>query len=166
MTIEEAIQTAIQYEKAVRDVYAEAAKTVGDPKGRRVCEVLGQEEQTHLDYLSERLREWRKTGNVQPRALKTAVPSREAIAQAAKSAAGGVSAAERDTEMKMLGRALEAERKTSAFYRQMVAELSSEGQGLFRHFVEIEEGHVAIVQAEMDSLTGNGAWFDILEVKL
>jgi len=32
--------------------------------------------------------------------------------------------------------------------------------------VEIEDGHVAIVQAEMDSLTGNGWWFDTFEVQL
>jgi hypothetical protein len=41
-----------------------------------------------------------------------------------------------------------------------------EGQELFEHFVEIEDGHLAIVQAEIDSLTGTGAWFDVLEVRL
>ena len=66
----------------------------------------------------------------------------------------------------MLGKALEAERKTSDFYRRMVAELPAEGQKLFERFVAIEDGHLAIVQAEMDSLTGTGAWFDIMEVKL
>jgi rubrerythrin len=70
------------------------------------------------------------------------------------------------TELKMLGKALEAERKTSSFYRKMAAELPAEGQKLFQRFVEIEEGHVAIVQAEMDAVTGNGAWFDVLEIKL
>jgi rubrerythrin len=66
----------------------------------------------------------------------------------------------------MLGKALEAEHKTSSFYKKMVAELPAEGQKLFERFVEIEEGHVAIVQAEMDSVAGTGAWFDVLEVRL
>ena len=73
---------------------------------------------------------------------------------------------DRANEIALLGKALEAERKTSSFYRKMVAELSTEGQKLFERFVSIEEGHLAIVQAELDSLTGTGAWFDVLEVKL
>ena len=35
---------------------------------------------------------------------------------------------------------------------------------LFARFLEIEEGHVNLVQAEMDSLNGLGTWFDVLEV--
>ena len=66
----------------------------------------------------------------------------------------------------MLRKALEAERKTSGFYGQMVSELPPEGQKLFERFLTIENGHLAIVQAEIDSLTGTGAWFDFLEVKL
>ena len=73
---------------------------------------------------------------------------------------------DRGTELDMLRHALAAEHKTSAFYRQMVAELPPEGQALFQPFVEIEEGHVAIVQAEMDALTGTGTWFDVLEISL
>lgn len=166
MTIEEAIQTAIEFENEVRDVYKAAAKEAVDPVGKRVFTVLADEEQGHVDYLESRLEEWRKTGNVNPVTLETAVPSREVIAEAADSVSEGVSGVDHGTELKMLGKALEAERKTSGFYREMVAELPAEGQKLFERFVEIEEGHVAIVQAEMDSVTGTGAWFDVLEVRL
>ena len=31
---------------------------------------------------------------------------------------------------------------------------------------EIEEGHLAIVQAELDSVTNTGAWFDWMEVQM
>lgn len=166
MTIEEAIQMAIQYENDVRDVYRSAAKGVADPMGKRVCSVLADEEQYHVNYLEERLAEWRQSGKVEPAALKTAVPSREVIAEAASKVPEGMSDVDRATEMEMLGKALEAERKTSSFYREMVAKLPPEGQKLFEHFLEIEDGHLAIVQAEIDSLTGTGAWFDVLEVKL
>jgi hypothetical protein len=44
--------------------------------------------------------------------------------------------------------------------------LPPEGQELFRRFVEIEEGHVAIVQAEMDLVSGTGFWFDTAEFSL
>ena len=73
---------------------------------------------------------------------------------------------DRGTEMELLRRALEAERRTSGFYKKMVAELPPEGQKLFERFVEIEEGHLDIVQAEIDSLNGTGAWFHALEVNL
>jgi rubrerythrin len=166
MTVEEAIQTAIQYENEVRDVYTSALEKVSDPTGRRVCQVLADEEQHHVDYLEARLAEWRETGQVKPATLETAVPPREAIAAAAGELSAGMAGVNRGTEMEMLTKALEAERKTSSFYRKMVAELPTQGQKLFEHFVDIEDGHLAIVQAEIDSLTGNGAWFDVLEIRL
>jgi rubrerythrin len=166
MTIEEAIQTAIQYEAEVRDVYRHAAEKVADPKGKRVCDVLADEEQQHLSYLGERLAEWRKTGTVEAKALPTAVPPREKIIEAASKLSAGMSGVDRANEIEVFRKALDAERKTSGFYRKMVAELPPEGQKLFERFVGIEDGHLAIVQAEIDSLTGTGAWFDVLEVNL
>jgi hypothetical protein len=48
----------------------------------------------------------------------------------------------------------------------MVTELDAAGRELFSHFLEIEQGHQAIVQAEIDALTGLGFWFDFAEFKL
>ena len=166
MTIEEAIQTAIELENDVRDLYYAAAREAVDLTGKRVFTVLADEEQGHVDYLESRLEEWRQSGEVNAVGLETVVPSREAMAKAADSVLESVSDVDHGTELEMLGKALDAERKTSGFYRKMVAELPPEGQKLFQRFVEIEEGHLAIVQAEMDSLTGSGAWFDVLEVRL
>ena len=66
----------------------------------------------------------------------------------------------------MLEKALEVEQETSDFYKRMVLELPEEGQELFMRFVEIEEGHKAIVQAEIDSVIGLGYWFDMPEFNL
>jgi hypothetical protein len=44
--------------------------------------------------------------------------------------------------------------------------LNDDGRRLFERFVEIEEGHVAIVQAEMDLVSGTGFWFDTAEFSL
>lgn len=166
MTIEEAIQTAIQYENDVRDFYREAAEKVTDAIGKRVCSVMADEEQDHVDYLRERLAEWHASGKVKPSILKTSVPSRETVAEEKARLSVRMSNVDRGTEIEMLGKALEAERKTSGFYKRMVAELPPEGQELFARFIEIEEGHLAIVQAELDSVTGTGAWFDWMEIRL
>lgn len=166
MTIEEAIHTAIEHEKNVRDVYVDAASKVEDPVGKKVFNVLAREEQGHVNFLNERMQEWRDTGKVNPIRLNTAVPSREIIEGAMHRLKAGMAAKDRGTEMELLRKALAAEHKTSTFYKQMVAELPAEGQELFGPFIDIEEGHVAIVQAEIDALTGTGAWFDVLEIDL
>jgi hypothetical protein len=48
----------------------------------------------------------------------------------------------------------------------MVRELPVEGQNLFSRFLEIEDGHGAIVQAEIDSVKRMGFWFDLKEFDL
>jgi rubrerythrin len=69
-------------------------------------------------------------------------------------------------ELELLKQALDAEVKTTSFYKEMVRTLDAEGQEMFRRFVEIEEGHEAIVQAEIDSLSNLGFWFDTPEFRL
>ena len=69
-------------------------------------------------------------------------------------------------EIDALKEALELERKTSAFYAELVAGLEPKYRGLFERFLEIENGHLAIVQAEIDALAGHGHWFDFMEFSL
>jgi rubrerythrin len=63
----------------------------------------------------------------------------------------------------MLQNAFKVEVETSQFYQQMVKELDIEGQRFFSRFLEIEEGHVALVQSEIDCLSNTGFWFDMRE---
>jgi hypothetical protein len=37
---------------------------------------------------------------------------------------------------------------------------------MFQRFLEIEDGHVAMVQAEIDYLSDNGFWFDFTEFNM
>ena len=69
-------------------------------------------------------------------------------------------------ELEMLKKALALEIEATNFFKQMVAELKDEERKLFGRFVEIEAGHEAIVQAEIDALTGLGFWFDYTEFRL
>jgi rubrerythrin len=66
----------------------------------------------------------------------------------------------------MLEKALAVETETSGFYKKMVAELPPEGRAFFERFVEIELGHVALVEAELNSVQGAGFWFDMPEFDL
>jgi len=171
MELDEAIRTAIEYEAGVHRTYQEAMQRATDERGRRFFEVLRDEEMGHLKYLRERLEEWTTTGKVQVAELDTVVPPREIIDAGLqdireKLAPNGVPKDRHMTELDLLGKALAVEKETSEFYQEMVRTLDGDGRELFRRFVEIEEGHQAIVQAEIDSVSGLGMWFDTKEFNL
>ena len=81
MNLHEALKTALSREIQIRDHYAQGAKAIQDPKGRRVFETLAKEEQGHVDYLEHRLWELEKSGKVESPALETILPSRERLAK-------------------------------------------------------------------------------------
>ena len=166
MTIEEAIKTGIEYELEVRHVYSEAAKKFRDPVARKVFSVLADEEDRHVLYLESRLDEWTSTGALKAEALETVIPSKAAIDAAMSKLSKRMGEQDFGVELDMLKKALALEIEATGFFKQMVAELDSQGRRLFARFVEIEAGHEAIVQAEIDALTGLGFWFDYAEFKL
>lgn len=167
LTLDQAIKTAIEFENKVCRTYEEAERRAEDPVGRKVFHVLAEEEKGHVAYLECRLAEWKKNGRVMAEQLKTAIPDQAKIREGAKQLAKQMRPKEdHSSELQLLQRALGAEQEVSAFYRRMVSELSDEGQRLFERFVEIEEGHLAVVQAEIDAVSGLGFWFDVQEFQL
>jgi rubrerythrin len=169
MTLEQAIQTALDYENKVCAVYEEAAARASDPTAKRMLEVLVAEERRHVEYLESRLAEWKKTGTVTVAALATDVPSAERIRQGVKTLKDRIKLPEtqRREAIETLKRALQVEDETSKFYERVVGEMpDAEQRRLFQRFLEIERGHGAIVQAELDSVQGNGFWFDTREFEL
>jgi len=166
MNIQEAIKTALQYEGRVVGVYREAMDKAQDPTGKKVFRALSDDEVRHVEYLKQKLEEWKTTGRVTPSQLNTVVPSREKIEAAVKTLQAKVAVAAPDNEIRLLRQALQVEVETSGFYQRLVHELPPEGQKLFERFVEIEEGHKTIVQAEIDSVSGSGFYFDMPEFNL
>ncbi|HSA95417.1 MAG TPA: hypothetical protein VLJ16_05165, partial [Acidobacteriota bacterium] len=165
-TVEEAIATAIQYEKRVVQVYEEAARTSRDEVGRKIYAAFVKEEEQHVAYLVNRLNEWQATGRVTAASLGTVIPSRERIDEGIRTLESRVAREAPEAEMRLLKRALDIEIETSAFYARVVRELPPDQSPLFERFVEIEQGHQAIVQAEMNAVAGNGYWFDVPEISL
>lgn len=165
-SVEEAITTAIAFETRVRNTYQEAMKAATDPTGERVFKLLADEEQGHLDYLQSRLEEWRGTGKLTPEKLKTAIPPQEIINERAKSLSEKLEGDDKGQEVEMLRKAELLERETADFYARMVEELEDEAQQMFTRFVEIEEGHLAVVRAEIDALSGSGYFFDFPEFNM
>lgn len=163
MTIEEAIKTAIKLEIQVRDVYQDAAESSKNPVGKRIFSLLASEEQGHHDYLKAKLNEWEKNGKITAEELNSAIPSKKDILAFVSRLKDDMSAEDRGSELQMLSKAFDLESKTNDFYKKMTIELPLEGKHMFSRFVEIEEDHLAIVQAEIDYLTKTGYWFDMKE---
>ncbi|NWF99339.1 MAG: ferritin family protein [Thermoanaerobaculaceae bacterium] len=167
MELKEALAIAIDYEHAVQKHYATGAEQVLDPRGKKVFQTLAREEAGHIAYLRSRLDEWTRGGAVQTPELPTVLPTAEWIAQAKDRVAKGPSPTVAvHAELELLKVALELERTTSAFYQQLVGTVEAQYRPLFSRFLEIEQGHLAIVQAEIDSITGTGTWFDFMEISL
>lgn len=168
MNLDNAIQVALEYEEGVHRTYLEAMEKTADKSAKRIFKVLCDEERLHIAYLRERLDEWRSAGKIQLKKLDTSIPAREAIEKSLRDLGKTVTPkpSRQTLELELLKQALDAEIKASNFYKEMVRTLDAEGQEMFKRFVEIEEGHEAVVQAEIDSLTKFGFWFDTPEFRL
>lgn len=167
MDLQEALETALTFEHRIRDHYTRSAAQTADPKGRQVFETLAREEQGHVDYLNCRLEEWKATGAVKATPLATLLPPNAWVQEhSGRHLEGSRPVDAPALEMDLLKDALDLERKTSAFYEALFAKLPAEHRALFERFLEIEQGHVLIVQAEIDALAGHGHWFDFMEFRL
>ena len=163
MTLEEAIKTALDYETRIRDIYREAAEKISDPRVKKILQLLGDDEQIHIEYLLDRLELWGKTGKLSDKKLESSIPSIETIQNEVEKIKSHVSQENRRGEIEILSKALKAEVETSNFYERMVNELSDEGQRMFARFLEIEKNHIDAVQFELDYITKTGYWFDFKE---
>ncbi len=166
LTVEEAIRTSIEYETGVRDVYADAIERAESDASRRFFRLMADEEQHHLDYLETKLDELAGTGRVTSGGLRTAVPSPAAIKAKVASLGDRLGDNVGRIDIQYLEKAHAVERETSDFYERMVGELPDQAKGLFSRFLEIESGHLDIVQAQLDLANGTGYWFDVREFDL
>lgn len=163
MTLEEAIKTAISYEIQIEQLYREARNLVSDQAGKRLFQALAGDEAGHVAYLKDQLGQWRKTGKISPQKLEMSVPPREAVGKDIKKMNARLKPEDRSDEKQMLSKALAVEIETSRFYDRMTAEMSGDGRLMFARFLEIENEHIAMVQAELDYISRTGYWLDFKE---
>ena len=166
MDITEAILTAIEYETTVRNVYIEAAKDAKSDVGLRVFKLMAEEEEQHVSYLKHKLTQWREKAELSSDDLKTRLPAIDEIRAAADGLQSTLAGEKSDAEMQHLIKARDVEIETSNYYKSLVAQLPAEGKRFFERFVEIEGGHLALVEAEMNAVEGMGFWFDMPEFRL
>ena len=150
-------------EANIRDIYARACDNCSDPAGRRVFEMLRDDEQYHFDYLTKRLAEMEQKGDIQLEPMHSAIPDPEQLQNQLEKLKKTVAQEDRGVLQQMLSNALRAEVQTSEYYKKMTSEFTGKMHEMFARFLEIEDAHVEAVQAELDYVMRTGYWFDFKE---
>jgi len=160
MELEPAIKTAIEFETGAVDIYARAGAAATEDIGRRVFGVLADEERHHKAYLENRLAEWRREGRITSAKLATAIPAADLLAAATTRIDDAFTGRPNGDELAHLRRAYAVEVEANRFYGELAAALEGDARAVFGRILEIEAGHLALVKAEIDFLTGTGLLFD------
>ncbi len=161
--MKEAIKTAMELEANIRDIYANACDKCSDPAGKRVFEMLRDDEQYHLDYLTKRLAEVEEQGSIALEPIKTIIPDAKQIQAQVEKLKKTVAKEDRGVLQHLLSNALNAELQTSEYYKKMASEYTGDLKEMFTRFLQIEDAHVEAVQAELDYVMRTGYWFDFKE---
>lgn len=163
MSLEQAVKAAISLEGKIRDLYVKSHEDCKDEAGKRFFAMLRDDEQYHMDYLRARLEELQNSGEMQFPHIETRVPSATEIERCLADAEKHLSLEDRGVLQQMLSNALKVEVRTSEFYAKMISDSKGQTKQMFERFLEIENSHIAAVQAELDYVMNTGYWFGIKE---
>jgi len=162
----EALQVALDTEKKGYLFYKVAAKSSKDPKGQEVFEQLACDEIEHMGVIAT---VFKSLTNNEPWTTYEEAVQKYGETPKEKIIFPDVpeEAQENFDDLKALEEALEFEKKAVQFYSKQAQEADGEkAKAFYQSLIEIEEGHVLIIQAELDSLMGAGIWLGFQEISL
>jgi len=166
MNSENIFADALEYEKRIRDMYFQAMENVDDRRGKELFKALGDDEQSHVDFLEYSLAALKAGDVIEIDRLKTATPSKKMIAAHVAAMTERIPQRMLGNVKRLLNSALSIEVETSAFYRDALGKTEGDIQKIFTKLLEIEDRHVEAVQMELDYASKNGFWFNFMEVDL
>lgn len=161
MSFEEALISALDFEHRIRDHYARSSERSEYQAAKDLLIALAVEEQQHVDYLRGRLIIWQEKGIIELAKLKSILPDKEWIEKGWQNLHKIRLNDGHDCELSILEEALVLENQTAAHYKSLVENLDGDGQKLFQRFLEIEDGHAALVAAEITSIKMTGEIFEV-----
>ena len=98
--------------------------------------------------------------------IKSTIPSKKDIEKEVNKLRSKMAERDLGDKKKVLSKILKVEIETSKFYRDMVDTLPEEGKKFFSHFLDIEDSHITLVQAELDYYGNTGFWFENKEIDM
>ncbi len=154
----DALKLAIERERGANKFYRQAADVAEDPDGKRMFNWLAKEEARHLAKLRQQLKsvlenKWLEWKRATAPIDKTEFPS-PSEARGTISASAG----ERDA----LRQAIKSEQEAIAFYKE--AEDSTpdlRGKAMFKSLAREEEGHLALLEEELQWITRSRKYFTL-----
>ncbi len=154
----DALKLAIERERGATEFYRQAADVAEDPDGKRMFNWLAKEEARHLAKLRQQLKsvldnKWLGWKRATAPIDKTEFPSPSEATGTISASAG-----ERDA----LRQAIKSEQEAIAFYKE--AEDSTpdlRGKTMFESLAREEEGHLALLEEELQWITKSRKYFTL-----
>lgn len=163
--VKEAIQVAIQLEKDGRQFFEKAAEETKNELGKKMFLKLASDEVRHLVTFEKMFKSL-----ADPKTWKELLkegPPRERMPYFSEKAESRSPAERGAGEVEALRQALEVERKAIDFFKEVAKQASdSEASRIFEIIAEEEVSHYDLIQAQIDSVTNAGFWFDVGEFKM
>lgn len=166
MNSHEIFATALQYEEKIRDFYRAAEKKIDDTRGKEIFRALGNDEQSHIDFLLYSREQLKANGAIDVNRLVTSIPTLKQLESGIEKLQTAIPDQMLGDSKSALAGALKLEKETSAFYRDACGQTKGEIKRVFEKLLEIEDRHVDVVQIELDHAQHNGMWFNFMEVDL
>ncbi len=165
----EAVKIGMSFEEAGHRFYSEAADITESPKGKKMFERLAHDELEHLELFRRARNSLLETG-VWPEVTEKDLHAKiktigKPVFPKTATASSGATVSSR--ERHALRRGIQAEKDSIAFYSQAVTKTKdAAAKALFSKLVEVEEGHLMLLEAEFDYITKTGIYYGELEFSL
>jgi rubrerythrin len=157
----QAMKTAIEMEKSGHKFFTDAALQVKNEVGRKIFNRLAAEEMIHMRTFEKIFSELSGGGDWKKALADTAPTERMPYFDEARKQ---FQPTDLSVELEYLKKALDLERRAIAFFEKAVKEAeTSEAKEVFQRILEEEKLHYDLIQSEIDSLSGDGFWFDVNE---
>ncbi len=168
MTVEEALLSALEYERKVRDHYRMAADKADEERAVTFFRLMAGEEDRHVAYLEHLLERWQRGEDLGEPKIPSAVPKAAWVKEGIRKLGKVVPKAQTPASgTEHLETALRLEERVSEHYDTLVQQVDDpRARSVFRRFLEIESGHTALVRAELDYVQWTGHGVGIREFTL
>ncbi len=166
MNSEEILTTALAYEKKIRDLYLDAVDTIDDERGKSFFKALADDEQSHVDFLTDNFERLKKSEGIDWDRLRSPLPDRQALEKKIEKMKDKIPERMLGDFKTVLSSALQLEIETSAYYRDACEKTQGEIKSVLEKFLEIEQNHVDLVQFELDLAAGSGHWLNFMEIDM
>lgn len=155
----EILELAMEREKGGQQFYAQAAATTQDAKGKQMFEWLAREELSHLKHLEE-MRQ--ALGGRGKRGKRLAISEPLSKGEFPSFPSGGAPVKPDTRELEALRLGIEAEKADINFYAQAAQTATDpDSRELFQKLVQVEQGHLELLEEEYDWLRKSRAYFTI-----